>query len=293
MDRTTAQSRLQTSDTERSARIDDILIRGIEITWQAYRSGQYLEDFSRKVMDRVIVGSPLPLAHALLRQGDTASVKNAAAIIEEILDMQEVHPRHPRRGNWPRWVGDEEVTDLNSAPFILRWFIPLLITHGHQLPADLLDRCRESLHLALEEIERLNVSVIYTNIHLKCLFALIVGGEWLDDVHFQEVGKGRWVDWVRFTVQSGAPREYNSATYMGMNLTVLAKMQQYVQDPTMALQARLLYERFWLHSALHLHRPTRQLAGPHARCYWDPMITGRERLTEILWRETGWSWPMA
>jgi hypothetical protein len=67
-------------------------------------------------------------------------------------------------------------------------------------------------------------------------------------------------------------------------------MQHLVADDIIRLEARLLYERFWLHAAIHLHRPTRQLAGPHARCYWTPMLTGRERLTEILWRETGWSW---
>ncbi len=281
---------IRSADPERSARINQLLDRGIEVAREAYDAGQYLEDFGRKTMDQVIVGSPLALAQALLRQGDPESIEYAAAIIESVLDMQETHPGHPHRGNWPRWVGEEEITDLNSAPFILRWLIPLFLYHDHQLPRDLLTRCRISLRLALEELVRMDVSIIYTNIHLKTLFALIVGGEWLEDDHFQRIGKDRWARWVRYTVQSGAPREYNSATYMGMNLTMLAKMQMMTRDPAIRLQARLLYERFWLHAALHLHRPTRQLAGPHARCYWTPMLTGRERLTEILWRETGWSW---
>lgn len=275
---------------ERSARTAQLLTRGIEIARAAYDAGQYLEDYGHSVMDRVVVGSPLALAHGLLRQGDADSVKYAAAIIESVLDTQERHPRHPHRGNWPRWVGDEEITDLNSAPFILRWLIPLLYFDGHQLPDDLLARCRDSLRLALDELVCMDISLIYTNVHLMTLFALIVGGEWLEDARFQEIGKERWARWLHYTVSSGAPREYNSATYMGMNLTVLAKFQMLVRDSIIRLQARLLYERFWVHAALHLHRPTRQLAGPHARCYWTPMLTGRERLTEILWRETGWSW---
>jgi len=281
---------MQSADPERSARISQLLAHGIEAAQGVYDAGQYLEDYGSEKMDQVIVGSPLALAHAVLCQGDDDSVEYAAAIIESVLDMQETHPRHPHRGNWPRWVGDEEVTDLNSAPFILRWLIPLLYYQGHQLPEGLLSRCRFGLRLALEELVRMDVSIIYTNIHLKTLFALIVGGRWLEDDYFQTVGKERWARWVRFTIQSGAPREYNSATYMGMNLTMLAKMQMMAPDPAIRLQARLLYERFWLHAALHLHRPTRQLAGPHARCYWAPMLTGRERLIEILWRETGWSW---
>jgi hypothetical protein len=276
----------------RSARIAQLLTRGIKVTREAYDAGKYLEDYGYEVMDRIVVGTPLTLAHALLRQEDTDSVDNeyAAAIIESVVEAQERHPGHPHRGNWPRWVGDKEITDLNSAPFILRWLIPLLYSHGHQLPGDLLARCCESLRLALDELVRMDVSVTYTNIHLKTLFALIIGGEWLGDAGFQEIGKQRWSHWVRYTTESGAPREYNSATYMGMNLTVLAKLQAMTEDPVIRLQARLLYERFWLHAALHIHRPTRQLAGPHARCYWTPMLMGRERLMEILWRETGWSW---
>lgn len=275
---------------ERDARIARILSEGIERSEKAYAQGQYPEDYGYIIMDRMIIGQPLTLAHALLRRGDADSVSRAAEIITSILDLQETHPRHPHRGNWPRFVGEEDVTDLNSAPFILRWFIPLLRDHQHQLPSDLRARCLEALRLALEEIERIDVGIIYTNIRIKADFALIVGGQLLEDARLQQVGQARWAEWVRFTVDSGAPREYNSLTYMGMNLAMLAKLQEMADDPVVRLQARLMYERFWLHAILHVHRPTRQLAGPHARCYWTPMVTGRERFTEILWRETGWPW---
>ena len=148
------------------------------------------------------------------------------------------------------------------------------------------------MRLALGEVERLNVAPSYTNIHLMCLFALLAGGQLLADPHFLQLGRERWARWVRLAVQTGAPREYNSTTYMGMDLTVLAKIRQFVDDPAIRLQARLLYERYWLDAALRLHRPTGQLAGPHARCYWGPMMTGQDLLGEILWRETGWTWPL-
>jgi hypothetical protein len=132
--------------------------------------------------------------------------------------------------------------------------------------------------------------MIYTNINLMSTFALIVGGQWLGDAHFQEIGKQRWAHWVRYTIQSGAPREFNSTTYMGMDLTMLDKLQQYALDAEIRFQARLLQERVWLHVALHVHRPTRQLAGPHSRMYWGAMLSGHAHLTDILWRETGWPW---
>jgi hypothetical protein len=275
-------------DSERSARITGMLARGTEAarrTYATYRQGVTCHGDTR---DRALVGGPLLLAHALLRQGDEDSLELAAAIVEELVEMQERHPRHPHRGNWPRWVGDDEITDLNSGPFILRWLIPLLVEQGSQLPAGLQARCRECVRLGLNELERMDVSLIYTNINLMSTFALIVGGEWLGDAHFQKLGKQRWADWVHFTARSGAPREFNSTTYMGMDITMLDKLAHYAQDPGVRLQARLFRERVWLHVALHLHPPTGQLAGPHSRMYWDAMLSGRAHLTSILWRELGW-----
>jgi len=277
------------ADAERASRITGVFARGIEAARKTYKTYRQGVTYYGDAQDRALVGGPLLLAHALLRQGDDDS-KLAAEIVHDLVEMQERHPRHPHRGNWPRWVGDNEITDLNSGPFILRWLIPLLIEHGHQLPPELQARCRECVHLGLAELERTNVSVIYTNIHLMSTFALIVGGQWLRDTHFQELGKQRWAHWVRYTVQSGAPREFNSVTYMGMDLTMLDKLQQYALDPEIRFQARLLHERVWLHVALHFHRPTGQLAGPHSRMYWGAMLSGRAHLTDILWRETGWPW---
>jgi hypothetical protein len=240
----------------------------------------------------VVVGSPLVVAHALLRQGGPEGARRAGELIENLLAIQERDPAHPHRGNWPRFEGDEHVEDLNSAPFVLRWLLPLLLEPGDRLPRDLRARCDESIRLALAEIERMDVSSTYTNILLKSVYALIVGGEVIGDAGFQRVGKARWRRWLDFTVRSGAPREYNSPKYMGFDFTTLARLVQGTQDETLRLEARLVVERFWLHAAAHLHRPTRQLSGPHARCYWPALTTGRDTLNEVLWRETGWTWPI-
>ena len=112
------------------------------------------------------------------------------------------------------------------------------------------------------------VAPTYTNIHLMSLFSLLVGGEWLGDAHFLALGRARWDAWVAFTAGSGAPHEYNSPGYGAIDLSALAALHQYVRDPRVKLQARLFYERVWLHLALHFHRPTGLHAGPHCRCYW-------------------------
>jgi hypothetical protein len=276
----------------REERVADLYRRGLAAALRAREQRRFPNLHGAEEQQHVVVGSPLLLAHALLRQGDAASVGQAVGIVESLLAIQERHPAHPHRGNWPRVEGAVEVDDLNSAPFVLRWLLPLLAEQGGRLPAALRARCDDAIRLALAEIERMDVSDVYTNIALKSVFALLVGGEMLGDRRFQEVGRARWRRWLELTVRSGAPREYNCPKYMGFNFTTLAKLVQLTTDASVRLEARLIVERFWLHAATHLHRPTRQLAGPHARCYWPALTTGRDTLNEILWRETGWSWPI-
>lgn len=229
----------------------------------------------------------LPLARALLDQGDPAALAEAAAIVAAVLDTQELDHRHPYHGNF-RWLADDaEVCDLNAVQFVLQGLLPLLVQQGERLPSALLDRCRASVRLALHEEERLDVAPTYSNIHIMSLFALLVGGEWLGDARLQALGRTRWARWVRFTVDSGAPHEYNSPVYGAVDLASLATLQQCVRDPLLRLQARLMYERLWIHLALHLHRPTMQQAGPHCRCYWGQMMTGQNGLKHLVWRETG------
>ncbi|HLH73710.1 MAG TPA: hypothetical protein VKX96_10540, partial [Chloroflexota bacterium] len=232
----------------------------------------------------------LPYAQALLRQGDPESVQEAALIIGAVLDSQETNPRHPHRGNFLWLADDPEVVDLNAVQFVLRALLPILVRHGQQLPSTLVERCRQSVRLALAEEDHLAVAPTYTNIHLMSLLALVVGGEWLDDAHYRALGRQRWADWLGFTIRSGAPHEYNSPGYGAVDLSALAELIGLVQDPLIKLQARLIYERLWLHLGLHLHVPTGQLAAPHCRCYWPMMMSGRGAVKDLLWLQTGWRW---
>ena len=235
----------------------------------------------------------LPLAYEYLSQGSKQSLTEGAAIIAAVLESQELNPAHPHAGNW-RWLADDpEIGDLNAVQFVMRGLLPILIDHEARLPAPLVEECQVRVRLGLAEEERLDVAPSYTNIHIMSLFALLAGAEWLGDPHFLRLGQDRWTRWVTFMLRSGAPHEYNSPGYGGVDLSGLAVLVHYVQDRTIRLQAKLIYERFWLHLALHIHRPSGQLAGPHCRAYWRQMITGRASVKEILWRETGWDWPLA
>ena len=236
--------------------------------------------------------SSLPFAQALLKLGDDDARREAHAIIGAVLDSQERDPTHPYFGNF-LWLADDlEVGDLNAVQFVMRELLPIVVRYRGSLPLELIERCRTAIELALQEEERLNVAPTYTNIHLMSLFALIVGAEWLEDPTYLALGRERWAKWVRFTIDSGAPHEYASPGYAAVDLSALAELANLVRDPLVRLQANLLYERLWIHVALHLHQPTGQFVGPHCRAYWPAMMTGQAPVKEQLWLETGWPWTL-
>lgn len=288
-----AMTPAMSSDAARLARREAMLRRGIQ-------AAQAQFDPTRNLIYTTAAADPnvrtyrqsasLPLALALLRQDDAAAKAQAIAIVEAVLESQERSPHHPHIGNWLWLADDAEVADINAVQFVLRGLLPLLMRYEHLLPATLVETCRERVRLALAEEERIDVAPTYSNIHLMSLLALNVGGQWLGDAHFLALGKSRWTRWIDFTLQAGAPHEYNSPTYGAINLMSLALLHELVADPEIRLQARLMYERFWLHVSLHLHQPTHQLAGPHCRCYWWPMQSGRNPVKDLLWSETGWDW---
>lgn len=266
---------------------------GLEAAWRSYDAGRHLVwAGSTSSSEQRTFRPPVSLlyARALLRAGDAESVTRAILILHAALDSQELAPCHPHRGNFLWLADDPEVADLNAVQFMLRQMLPILVLHDELLPFDLRARCRETVTLALAEEERLDVAPTYTNIHLQSLLALLVGGQWLEDGHYLQLGRERWARFVRYTVTSGAPHEYNSPAYGGIDLATLADIAALTNDRLIELQARILYERFWLHLLVHLHRPTGQLAGPHCRCYWPQMQTGLGPVKDVLWRETGWDW---
>jgi hypothetical protein len=289
-------TRERVSTAERDARIDAMLRRGREAAARSYDPVRHLLGGPAGwAAGKTVYRPPMSLwyAHALLREGGSENERTATAIVGVALDSQERSPGHPHRGNFLWLADDEEVVDLNAVQFMLRALLPLLAEHGSRLPASLLERCRDAVRLALDEQERMDVAPTYTNIHLMALFSLVVGGEWLtargDEAgdRYLALGRRRWAEWVRFTTGSGAPHEFNSPGYGAIDLSALAALHRYARDPLVSLQADLLYERLWLHLALHLHPPTGQQAGPHCRCYWRMMTGEPPAVLDLLWREAG------
>ena len=76
--------------------------------------------------------------------------------------------------------------------------------------------CKEGVRLALAEEERLDVAPTYTNIHLLSLFGLLVGGQWLGDDHYQQLGRERWDAFVQYKMSDDVVLLYQTNAAFNM-----------------------------------------------------------------------------
>jgi hypothetical protein len=229
----------------------------------------------------------LAYAVCLLRGGGRQEVAQAERIIEAVLSMQERRSGNAHFGNFRWFWEDGGVTDLNAVEFMLEALIDIWLRFGKRLSAGLRRRIRDAVRLGLGEIERLDVHVSYTNICLLDIRNTLLGAQLLSDAHYQERGKRKLDAWIAHTARSGAPHEFNSPTYCAVDINALAALAESARDREVALKARLMEERLWLHVATHFHRPTYQISGPHCRAYRHDTTGAGGYLKAVLYKELG------
>ena len=229
----------------------------------------------------------LAYAGVLLREGGAANIERASRAIRAVLALQETREQDAHRGNF-RWMLEEEgVRDLNGVEFMLDGLNDLIRDCSGVIPDDLAGGMRDAIALGLAEIDRLDVHPGYTNIVLSDICNTILGGETLGDDEFVDRGARRLDEWFEFTNGSGAPHEFNSPTYLAVDIARMAFLAAQTADPDIALKARVAEERLWLHVAMHYHPGLAQLAGPHSRSYYDGWTGAGGYLKLLLWRLLG------
>ncbi|HEY7801391.1 MAG TPA: hypothetical protein VIE40_01835, partial [Dehalococcoidia bacterium] len=226
----------------------------------------------------------LAYCHVLLRRGDVARAERA---IRAVLALQETHPADAHRGNF-RWLREHPcVNDLNAVEFVLDDLIALARDHVSALSAGIVEEMRRAIALGLREIERLDVHISYTNIALSDIANSVLGGELLSDAHFAARGARRLDEWLAFTAASGAPHEFNSPTYLAIDILRIAALASGTTDATVAAKARTAEALLWRHAAAHYHPRLAQLAGPHSRSYFDGWSGAGGFLKLLIWRLLG------
>jgi hypothetical protein len=211
-------------------------------------------------------------AARLVVNGTPQDLALAEKVLAAVRACQELHPDDPHRGNY-RWeFEDAVVEDLNAVHFVLIELVPMMIQYQGRLSPSCRDNVLDSIHIALEEIERIDVGLEYTNIVLKDITNTILGGELLQSEHFVERGRAKLTDWFRYTYRAGGVFELNSPVYTPLALRVLHVLSTHTRDPEMAVRARLAAARMGLSYALRVHPHTGRLAGPYSRAYRSQLV---------------------
>ncbi|MBI5289448.1 MAG: hypothetical protein HY873_10810 [Chloroflexi bacterium] len=229
----------------------------------------------------------LAYAGTLLREGGGGNTERASRAIRAVLALQETREQDAHRGNF-RWMLEEEgVRDLNGVEFMLDGLNYLIREYAGVIPDDVASEMRAAIALGLAEIDRLDVHPGYTNIALSDICNSVLGGETLGEDEYVDRGASRLDEWFEFTNRSGAPHEFNSPTYLAVDIARMAFLAEQTADPDIALKARVAKERLWLHAATHYHPGLAQLAGPHSRSYFDGWTGAGGYLKLMLWRLLG------
>lgn len=206
------------------------------------------------------------LAARLIANGCAEDLTTARRVLPAVLACQEVRSGDPHRGNFYWMREDEVVADLNAGVFVLSALLPTLIRHEDRLPEDLRGEIRVRLGIALEEVERLDVELRYSNIALLDCLCRSLGGAYLNDPALSVRGAEKLSRWLELT-GAGHPDEFNSPTYLGVDLRTLTTLADFAPDELTRWQARTLADRCAVSVMLHQHEPTGRWAGPHGRAY--------------------------
>lgn len=226
-------------------------------------------------------------AYALVQAEGATAIPQAERILRRALQAQERNPANPHYGGFKWMDEDRSVTDLNAVQFVLEQILPFLIDYGDYISPALRAELLEAVRLGAEEIARLNVAVWYTNITLLDTLNTVLAGQVLGDEGLLQRGRQRIDEWIAYTNRSGAVPEYNSPTYAAVDLAALAELAHRAIDHVIRVKAQVMEERLWIHTALHYHHPTAQLAGPHSRAYHNDVTGGICMIKRALFRVLG------
>jgi len=211
-------------------------------------------------------------AVALVESGSPAEIERAEAVIDAVLDCQDMDPRSPHYGNFKWEHEDEAVEDLNAVQFVLVRLTPLLLNHAERLPKELVERVKARIRLGLDEIRRIDVSPVYSNIVAQDIANSILGGQLLNLPEYTQRGIAKLRKWLSVIDESGIPHEYNSPTYSFVCIEALHKIAAFSDQAQACLLARLIIARIGLSVALRLHPETGRLAPPHCRAYYPALV---------------------
>ncbi|KAI7259066.1 hypothetical protein KC345_g10406 [Hortaea werneckii] len=223
-------------------------------------------------VDRVhSVRSSIEYAQGLLDTGLTDAEDRAFAVIRQIVSLQDRDPASVTYGIWSYYLEEPlssmRPPDWNWADFIGKVLLTTVIRHKHRIPAELLEKVRESVFHACESIIRRNMGPHYTNIAIMGSFVTLLAGEVFQNQRYLDYGLRKFEAFHQYASRTRTFQEYNSPTYTKVAITELSRIRSTTKVSRALEICGDMLNLAWEGVARHFHASTGQWAGPHSRCY--------------------------
>ncbi|MHC4253274.1 MAG: hypothetical protein ACYS9X_29495, partial [Planctomycetota bacterium] len=122
---------------------------------------------------------------------------------------------------------------------------------------------------------------------MACMAICAIGGEQFGRPEVARRGYASLDRAAQVWGEVGSFAEYNSPTYLAVDLVALSTIRMYSTNAVVARKARVLEERAWIETGMRYHAPTWTQAGPFARAYlWD-VIGGATDMQYLFRRVLG------
>ena len=100
----------------------------------------------------------------LVANGTPQCLTRAENVVRAVLECQELDKKNPHYGNF-FWEKEEGIVeDLNAVEFVLIRFIPMTLRYSDRISKSLQKIIQSAVSIALDEVARVDVALIYTNI---------------------------------------------------------------------------------------------------------------------------------
>ncbi len=217
------------------------------------------------------VRESLEYAYDLLRRDEAGDRARAYNILYRVLPLQDIDPSRNTYGIWSyyleEWLEEMDMPDWNWADFNAKTLLRLLLTSSEKVTDDLKARMKEAIWHACCAIINRNVNPHYTNISVMGAYVTCVAGEMYGWEEVAAYGQHRLKGLYDYNKGNGSFSEFNSPTYTFVVLHDLADFIADVHDADCRRMAEELADMAWETVALHYHKATGQMAGPHYRAY--------------------------
>lgn len=210
-------------------------------------------------------------AKNLLRRDAEGDRARAYSVLYRVLPLQDIDPSRNTYGIWSyyleEWLEEMDEPDWNWADFNGKDLLIMLRECDDALTDDLKARMKDAIWHACCAIIKRNVNPHYTNISVMGSYVTRVAGEMFGWDEVAEYGKQRLKGLYDYNKGNGSFSEFNSPTYTFVVVGDLCDLIADVEDADCKRMAEELADMAWETVALHYHKATGQMAGPHYRAY--------------------------